>query len=152
MTSVRKLRKRNIKTMAGYWRTDRAKLTRQGIIPELGITEELRDRLSKKDWTKKPEISLKQRNPDNLTTGELAKTRFSGFRWNDIRGLLELWVTGDIMAEASARELRTKGPVVLATMHERVFATTGTFAEVGAMDALYQEVMERYIAGGKQHD
>lgn len=96
-----------------------------GIIPELGITEERRDELAKRDWTKpaaKPE-----ENPDNYTTKDCIEKQFSGIRVNKMNGMTEMWVVGQMRSERKTDKVAAN-PALLADMHEEAFNTVGSIA------------------------
>lgn len=100
-----------------------------GRIPELGITEEMRDQLAKRDWTK-PAKDPKD-NPNNWTTKECEEKRFSGFRLNELSGTFELWMVGRIVA--TRRELDVaNNPALMADMIEEGCATNGSFVTTDA--------------------
>jgi hypothetical protein len=100
-----------------------------GIIPELGLTEETRDRLNKRDWSGPLRRELKDKNPNTLTTKELQEIKFSGIRHNEFNNMCEIWVDGIVKAEANADKV-TKDPTILAEMHERVFQTVGSLIDI----------------------
>lgn len=90
----------------------------------LRIREELRDQLEAHDWTK-------PRNPGTIqTTDDLVRMEFSGFRVNVFTGDVELWCIGRVAARERCIDV-TKNPGLLATMHERAFATVGTIVALG---------------------
>lgn len=95
-----------------------------GIIPDLGLHEEIRDRLAKRDWTKNNKAQ-DPNNADTWTTAECVTRRYSGFRIYALTREVELWVLGYIRARVKI-ELVEKNPSLLATMHEEVFLTGGT--------------------------
>lgn len=98
-----------------------------GIIPELGITEEMRDQLRKHDWTKpRPQDAS---NPDTWTTRECQEKRFSGYRKNDITMMFELWILGRIAVEKPLLKVASN-PQLIAEMHEEAFATIGSIAAI----------------------
>lgn len=94
------------------------------------IPEELRDRLSKRDWTSKPTTGPAW-NPDNATTKELEEHQFSGYRVNIFTQDVELWCVGRLMEKEKLSRIQAK-PSLLATMHEKAFQTNGTVLEVDA--------------------
>jgi hypothetical protein len=96
-----------------------------GFIRSLGVSEETRDRLAKRDWSKPPE---RKKTPADMTTAELKDLLFSGVRINKFTAMTELWVAGHIRAEAKTVDVQ-RDPTVFAEMHERVFKTTGTLVE-----------------------
>jgi hypothetical protein len=98
-----------------------------GIIPSMGLTEQKRDELMKRDWREPP----KKRNdePANWTTRECADKRFSGIRINKLSRRTEMWANGKMLADESTSVLE-KDPGKLASLHERAFLTTGTLVSV----------------------
>lgn len=97
-----------------------------GILPN-GMQESERDRLSKRDWTKpaaKPE-----HNPDNWTTADCVKAKFSGIRVNRLNGMTEIWITGEVRARGKTKVVGNN-PNLLATMMEEATQTVGSIIEI----------------------
>lgn len=98
-----------------------------GRIPALGITEEKRDQLAKRDWTKPKDRD--PNNPDDWTTKDCEIRKYSGFRNNSFTGMIELWVKGVIRVQKRASDVE-RNPHLVATMHEEAFATVGSVVEL----------------------
>lgn len=100
-------------------------MSEEDRIPELGISETLRDELRKRDWSKP---STKPDNPDTFTSRECAEKKFSGFRINPLTLDVELWIVGRVL---STRRLRTiqQNPGELGSMIEESCATNGSLIE-----------------------
>lgn len=97
-----------------------------GIIPNLGITEEKRDSLRKRDWSKR------QAHPepcDNWTTKECEEKKFSGIRLNRLNGDTEIWCVGELRVRRKTQDVGNN-PSILATMHEEAFGTVGTILDI----------------------
>lgn len=89
-----------------------------GIIPELfGLSEETRDKLAKRDWTKRQRDPAD--NPDNWTTADCIKNKWSGFRHNTFTNKIEIWLGGMLKKEMDAAEAATH-PERFASMWEEV--------------------------------
>lgn len=101
-----------------------------GIIPGLGLHEEFRDRLAKRDWTKPSRIE-DPNNPDTWTTAQCVTRQFSGFRIYHLTREVELWVLGYIKTRVPVERVE-RNPSLLATMHEEVFQTGGTLIATDA--------------------
>lgn len=100
-----------------------------GIIPELGITEEMRDSLAKRDWSKPDPKNDPSLLPANWTTTECERKKFSGIRVNKLNGMTEIWAVGKILKEAQT-EWVSKDPARLASMLEEAFQTNGSILEI----------------------
>lgn len=104
-----------------------AKARDDGIIWPLGITEQERDKLRKRDWSKR------QRKPeefsDNWTTAECEKNKFSGIRINKLNGTVEMWLIGQCKGTRRITEV-SNNPSILADLHEEVFGTVGSLIEL----------------------
>lgn len=108
----------------------------KNIVPELGISEERRDKirkylidLGKKKTTTPPPQGQIKGNPDELTYAELRDVRWSGYRHNKFTSSIELWVDGKMMGSKKV-DKPEHAPYIIATLHEEVFLTVGTLAEV----------------------
>lgn len=100
---------------------------KDGIVPKIGVSEEVRDQLKKRNWKEKPKLD--RADPNNMTTKELEQHRFSGVRNNKFTNQCELWLDGHVRATANADKV-AKDPSVLAEMHERVFKTLGSLIDI----------------------
>lgn len=101
-----------------------------GIIRPLGISEEQRDLLSKRDWSKPSEHTT---HPDNWTTAECREKKFSGFRINAFVMDVELWMVGRVLATRRHRSV-TQNPTILAEMMEEACLTNGSIIETDIPD------------------
>ncbi len=96
------------------------------FIPSLGISETQRDRLKKRDWSKRvahPEPC------DNWTTNECIEKKFSGIRLNRLNGQTEIWCLGEMRQSRRTIEVG-RNPSILADMHEAAFGTVGTILDI----------------------
>lgn len=102
-----------------------------GIIPELGITEEMRDRLRKRDWSG----PLKNRpiHADNWTTKECEEKKFSGIRVNRLNGMTEIWIRGQMRVHGKTTYV-AKNPGHIATMMEIATESAGHLVEIEVVD------------------
>lgn len=91
------------------------------------ISEETRDQLTKHNWAEGPRRTPDPNDADNWTTKECMEKGFSGFRYNKLRRMMELWCLGHL--EGSIPEEQCT-PEAMATLHEKIFATNGTLVEV----------------------
>jgi hypothetical protein len=96
-----------------------------GIVTNLGLREDVRDQLAKRDWSR-PSVSYDPNHPDNWTTAQCVANRFSGFRIHGFTREVELWVVGVLKVSMPLEQI-SHNPSLLATMHEEVFQTGGTF-------------------------
>lgn len=97
-----------------------------GFIPSLGISEEQRDRLRKRDWTQRQ----KHIEPhDNWTTAECIEKRFSGIRINRMNGQTEMWMLGEMRISRKTQDVG-RNPALLASMHEEAYGTVGTILDI----------------------
>lgn len=100
-----------------------------GVIPRLGLTEERRDELNKRDWTK-PNQEAIAANPNTWTTIECKEKQFSGIRVNRVNGMTEIWAAGRMLKDAKTTYIGND-PARLATLMEEAFAI-GSVVEIDA--------------------
>jgi hypothetical protein len=92
------------------------------------IPESVRDELLKHNWQERRNTQAGY-NPNTATTKELEQHGFSGFRVNVFTNDVELWCLGRIGTRRNMGDVE-RNPSVLASMHEEVFATSGTVIEI----------------------
>jgi len=97
-----------------------------GIIPGLGITEERRDQLKKRDWSGPLKHAA---TSEQYTTQDCINKLFSGIRINKMTNMVEIWCFGEKRVERNYQKV-ANNPAILATMHEEAFATVGTVLEI----------------------
>jgi hypothetical protein len=91
----------------------------------LRISEETRDDLQRHHWQGPRRDQSK--DPENWTTQECKDNKLSGFRANMLVRQMEVWVLGHIERTIPLDKCT---PDVMAAIHEQVFATNGTLAEI----------------------
>lgn len=92
------------------------------------IEEAVRDALQRRDWSG-PQHNDSS-NPNTMTTPELERVRFSGFRINRLISRVELWILGQVKVHRRLQDVE-KNPALLGTMHEEAFKTIGTIVIPG---------------------
>lgn len=103
-----------------------------GKITEIKIEEAVRDALQKHDFREGPR---RKHDPNTLdystmTTAELERNQFSGYRQNDFTAEVELWILGKVATKRKYIEV-ARNPACLATMHEEAFRTVGSIVTAG---------------------
>lgn len=96
-----------------------------GEVKRILIPEANRDEIQKHHW-RGPRNSG-ENQPQNWTTAERKLNKFSGIHANMLAQQMEFWVLGFLEGTI---ELRKCTPVAFASMHEKIFATNGTLAEI----------------------
>lgn len=96
------------------------------FIPALLISETERDRLRKRDWTKR----VNTETPEDLwTTADCVENRFSGIRINRVNGDTEIWAVGKLLIRRKTQDVG-RNPHILASMLEEAFASNGTILDI----------------------
>lgn len=88
-----------------------------GILPN-GMSEEQRDKLTKRDWSKAPPRNLS--NPNHMTSAELKDSQWSGVRYNAITQHVEIWKMGDMRYSLSKTEIQ-KNPKRMEAIYAEIF-------------------------------
>lgn len=103
-----------------------------GSVKSFEMKEAVRDALNKMPHPSDRRKARQEEIPvdaSKYTTEELERNRYSGYRLNALKGTFEIWVLGRVAISERASRVQ-RNPALIADMHERAFATTGSIVEV----------------------
>lgn len=113
------------------------------------MREEMRDALNKlghptdSKWKERRELIAKQTGIDAalLTSQQCEQLDYSGYRMNKLKDTFEIWILGRVVESERASRIRAD-PSIIATMHERAFATIGSIVDVDLPVKTEQEIQQ----------